>query len=481
VDEGLLKLYVDNGYSVLMIDYRGRYEGVERFTTYPENISYANLKTCGRSKDYVDESADKTCWYEWVAVGIYARKYLISKLNTPNVGIIGLRDGGDVAWKLISVAQFSCAVTVCSVGWRAYTGFSKFSGEEPAFDDERYRFVAGIDCQSYAPYVKCPVLMLCATNDYRIDYDRAFDTFSRINPEHAQESVIAYSVNSNDCIGTTCITDMFMFLDSFVKQRHVFIPKPADISIGVDDEQNLVAKASFDNSGIVEKYGVFVAEDCKHSALRDWVEMPYKKRLSETEHEFYLNVYEKTNMIFAMAYVTYSNGFTVWSKIMAKKVSGRFKNSQPKCKVIYSNKYNIDCFSVADDVYPSVGGMFLVNGTAMPQIVTKAKDIAGIYSVGGLSTYRLNNPKFAPDKDGILKFDICPDYDTTLDLLLRDVIGGTEFFSRVSVLGGVWQSVLLKSKMFKNSSGASLNDFSRGFQFTIYCKEPFAVNNVLWL
>ena len=42
VDEEVLKLFVNKGYSALMIDYRGEWEGAEHSTVYPENISYAN-------------------------------------------------------------------------------------------------------------------------------------------------------------------------------------------------------------------------------------------------------------------------------------------------------------------------------------------------------------------------------------------------------------------------------------------------------
>ena len=70
IDEDILKLFVGKGYSALMVDYRGEWDGENNRTVYPENISYANTVKCGRYKDFVDESADKTSWYEWVALGI---------------------------------------------------------------------------------------------------------------------------------------------------------------------------------------------------------------------------------------------------------------------------------------------------------------------------------------------------------------------------------------------------------------------------
>ena len=74
IDFDVLKMFVDKGYSALMVDYRGEWDECENFTVYPEAVVYANTLKCGRRKEFCDESADKTSWYEWVAVGIYARK-----------------------------------------------------------------------------------------------------------------------------------------------------------------------------------------------------------------------------------------------------------------------------------------------------------------------------------------------------------------------------------------------------------------------
>ncbi len=174
IDEGLLKFIVKRGYSALMVDYRGKWEDCAFYTEYPDCIDYANAAKCGRRKDFVDDSADKTSWYEWTGVGLYARKYIIERTGSDNIAVLGLRDGGEIAWKLGVAERFSCIVPVCAAGWKAYTGINKYLGGELQLDDERYRFIGGIDSQAYAQHVKCPVLMLCSTNDNRFDYDRAY-------------------------------------------------------------------------------------------------------------------------------------------------------------------------------------------------------------------------------------------------------------------------------------------------------------------
>ena len=481
IDEELLKTFVKRGFSALMVDYRGQWEGNSFHTYYPENIEYANTAKCGRYKDFVDESADKTCWYEWTAVGIYARKYIIERTGSDNIAVVGLRDGGEIAWKLGVATNFSCIIPVCAAGWKAYEGKSKYLSEEVKFDDERYRFIAGIDSQAYAPYVKCPVLMLCSTNDTRFDYDRAYDTFSRINSEYLNESTIAYSVHYSSSIGIKSVTDMFMFLDKNLKNRQVFIPKPAVVTVEVDEDSNLIARANFDAQGEVDECKVFLSEDCLDPAMRDWLVCPPKTEEADGEQKFYLNVFEKTTTIFVVCYVKYSNGFTVWSKIVAKKMSGKFRNMVSRCRVLYCNEMGKEGFSVADPQKNALGGIFFIDDTQLPCVVEKAKGINGLYCNAGLATFRMNNPRFAPESGNALSVDLYCDETAEVKLSLLDLSSGQEYKNVVKVVGGVWQTVISEAKLFKTDGGVQLEEFSSGMKLQITCKTPYAINNAMWL
>ncbi len=480
VDEELLAHFVQHGYSVLCVDYGGERDGVERYTQYPGNVRYANAVWAGRYKDHADISADHTCWYEWVAVGIYARKFLSERFDTQNIGVVGIRDGGEIVWKLAYAAQFSCAAVIGACGWRAYKGYGKFSDKEPEFDDERYRFVAGIDSQAYAPYVRCPILMLCTTNDPSYDCDRAYDTFSRINPEFTRQSCIAYSINCSNRVDARSTNDLFMFLDSFVKGRHVFIPKPVEVDVFSDENNDLVARVLCDSLGIIEKCGVYFAEDSYDSATRAWTAATLKRTINPIESEFYLNLYEKTSAIFVLCYAVYSNGFTVWSKLKIKKVSGNFRNGSAKSSIIYTSKFGTECFSIADCTDYDVGGILLTDNDVLPRIVT-IEGLMGIYSKCGLMTNRIKSPQYAPDKDSILKLDVCSEEDITLEVSLRNTVDGNFYSVKLYILGGVWQSQALKPKVFKNQNGVSLTSFADCEALSVIGSGKFALNNLIWL
>ena len=479
VDGALMNFFVRRGYSVLMPDDRGKTEGAENYTVYPENVAYANYSERGRYRDFADEDALHTSWYEWVAVAKYCYNYLKERGGVNKIGVVGLRDGGEIGWKLATIADLACLVTVCAAGWMTYGGYHKFGGQEPQFDEERHRFIAGIDSQAYAPFVRCPVLMLCSTNDERFDYDRAYDTFSRINENYVGDSVISYSVHCNGCIDVEGTNDMFLFLDKFVRERQVFLPKPAVITIMADEEQNLIARAEFDQQGVPEEFGMFMAEDCIDSVMREWTPAPYKGGRGGTR-DFYLNIYEKTAVVFAFCYARYTNGFTVWSRMAVRKVSGKFRNMRKKCRVIYTARGGADSLSIADRSF-ALGGIFLTSDAVLPQVVEKADGLKGAYSVCGLMTYRLNNPCYSPSDDAILKMDVFCDNPAEVVFTMRDMDGGEKFVAARQIAGGIWQSVLLESKDFKNGQGMHLASFNKKLRFSIVCDEQYAVNNVMWL
>lgn len=481
IDEGVLKLFVSRGYSALMVDYRGKWKDCDFFTQYPECIGYANTRMCGRYKDFVDESADVTSWYEWVAVGIYACKYVRERTGGSGIAVVGMHDGGEIAWKVGAAVKLSCIIPACAAGWKAYAGVSKYLNEEPQLDSERYRFIAGIDSQAYAPYVKCPVLMLCSTNDERFDYDRAYDTFSRINPEFSEQSAISYSVRCNSGIGEKSVNDMFMFLDKYLKKRQVFIPKPAEVTVEMDKKANLVARVNFDDRGIVEKCNVYLAEDNIVSYLREWVKCPFLEKISTHEQVFGLNVYEKTSTVYVLCYVTYSNGFTVWSKMAVKKLSGKFRNMQTRCRVMYTNTDGTAGFCIASPKEKGIGGVFFPDSSKLPSLVTKAKGIKGLYCDGGLSTYRMNTPRYAPLTGSMLSLDVFCDGDAAFTVTVTELSTREDYVYTANLAGGVWQKLVLECKNLKTEGGMPLAAFTPNMKLTVNSEEKFAINNAMWL
>lgn len=479
IDFEVMKFFVAGGYSVLMVDYRGVWEGCDFHTVYPANIEYANAANCGKRKTRVEDTAAKTSWYEWVGVGLYARKYLIERTQSENIAVVGFRDGGEIGWKLCAARQFSCLIPVCAAGWKAYDGISKYMPEEP-MSNGKYLFIAGIDSQAYAPYVKCPVLMVCTTKDKRFDYDRAHDTFARINADFLKDSAICYSVRTGEYISEGNCRNMFMFLDRNLKSRQIFLPKSPEISVGADEEENLVANVAFDAQGTMEKCELFLAEENINSATRDFIKCRPQTIATPSEQKFFVDINERTTTIFLLAAVRYSNGFIAWSKLTVKKLSGKFKNMQKHNRVTYLNSYDPEGFFVADTLPCSIGGIIFKDNDLLPALVKK-KSVIGLYSPYGLSTYRTNNVAFMPSAGSMLSFDVYADVAQKITVSIRNLLTGEEFSAAFNLVEGVWQKIIAESKSFKNANGMSLPVFGGDTCLLISCPEPYAINNIIWL
>ncbi|MBQ7368489.1 MAG: dienelactone hydrolase family protein [Clostridia bacterium] len=184
LDKELFGYFVDKGYAVLMPDYSGKMPtdtDSDFRTVYPPSLDYGNYVNARGLTDMENLSADQTTWFEWQYVSLFSLEYLKSREDIGNIGVVGIRKGGELAWQTMLSPDVKCGVPVNAVGWRSFSSLAKF-GNSVAHNlsDDRHRYIAAVEAQSYAPYVKCPVLMLCALRDDVIDCDRAYDTYSRI-------------------------------------------------------------------------------------------------------------------------------------------------------------------------------------------------------------------------------------------------------------------------------------------------------------
>lgn len=488
LDQELLYYFIDKGYAVLMPDYSGETDGsAAPHTVYPQSIAYANYRQC-KGLDTVETSADETCWFEWIYVALYSVEYLKQREDISGIGVVGIRTGGEIAWKTMLSPDVRCGVPINAAGWRAYRNIGKFADNaESNMSDERHRYIAGIESQSYAPFVKCPVLMLCALRDDAFDYDRAYDTYSRIG--FPDGSAIAYSADSGSCIGPNALVDMDLFLERNLKGREIYIPKPLNISLKSEDGA-LSAEVEFDEGGILDEAGIYYAESGERtkSTFREW-QCVFKadgKEIKNKKISCALTHYRGAAAAFVYAYAKYINGFKVASKIAAKKIASPDADAV-KSRVIYSGE-DVDCFSVAAYEDYSVAGIFL-ECDAVPKLVEGYGGIKGAYSVGGIETYKISSPRYVPEENAVLEFDIYArrDAEIKVGIDIADEENRMErFVCMVSVKGGgKWKRMILKANEFKNEAvGAPLKSFSEGQALLFDCEDEeneYAVTNILWL
>ncbi len=490
-DEELMTYFIEKGYAVLMPDYSGKMksdgEGIMR-TVYPPSLDYGNYERARGLYDMKDLSADEATWFEWTYVALFSIEYLKTRSEVGDIGIVGIRKGGEVAWQAMLSPDVKCGVPINAAGWHSFLNVAKF-GDNIAHNlsDDTHRYIAAVEAQSYAPYVQCPVLMLCALRDRQFDCDRAYDTYSRIGNDDG--NALVYSPNSGACIGPNGLVDMDLFLEKNLKGREIYIPDTLNVNLKESDDGILV-EVECDKEGILEEAGVFYAEaDVKtKSTNRDWRCVFTTDGRTAKNGRVYCTIkpYKGASAVFVYAYAKYINGFRVMSKIVSKRLS-KPDLSAVKSRMLFSGK-EMDCFIVANHEDYSIGDIFL-EYEAVPKITTGYGDIKGAYSVGGIKTYKISSPMYVPAENALLEFDVYFPQTETLNISV-DVANVEKvqerFTCNIEVKGGgKWKRIILKAADFKGEIGnMPLENFHDGRALLFSCDNEdveFSVTNILWL
>ncbi len=491
INREMMHYFIDKGYAVLMPDYSGKMtddeEGVMR-TVYPASLAHGNYEQARGLNGLKDISAEESTWFEWVYVALFSVKYLKERADVGNIGVVGVRKGGEIAWQTMLSPDVKCGIPINAAGWRSFLNIAKF-GDNVAHNlsDDRHRYIAALEAQSYAPYVKCPVLMLCALRDIEFDCDRAYDTYSRIGNEYG--NALVYSPDSGACIGPNGLLDMDLFLEQNLKGREIYIPDTLNVSVKEEGDA-LTVDVECDPEGILDEAGIYYAEaDVKtKSNYREWrcVYTIDGKSVKNGKVSCKIKPFEGAKAVFVYAYAKYINGFRVMSKITSKRLS-KTNPSAVKSRRIFSGK-EMDCFGIADYKSTAVGGIFLER-EAIPKVVTGYGDIAGAYSISGIKTYKISSPRYIPDENALLEFDAYFKETETLVVTidLADVESDRERYScEVEVKGGgKWKRIILKAADFKGETGGMpLKNFSDGRALSFKCENEdveYAITNILWL
>lgn len=478
-DLKFMRMLVERGYAALFVDYCGE-DGTEKHTVYPSDIDYANFVRAGGAMEYAEPTARETSWYEWAAVARYAAKYLSEKPEVTKSGAIGIRTGGEVLWKIAPFAPVDCMITICAAGWLAYRGMNKFGdGEKRMFDAERHRFIAGVDSQSYAPYTRCPVLLLCAINDKKYNYDRVYDTFQQINPE--VEKAILFSAHGSGLIGSHSLFNLSLFLDKYLKGRSVYISKPVGVSAFEDENGNLVAKGTYDEGGEMKECGIFYTEKITDYKARDWTRVLGKaENMVGNTCTFPMSVYKGSEKALVYSFVRYSNGFSVTSKIQEIALKKQYANSRPKSRVVWSAADGLNGFSSYHSRTLAVADCF-ADSESDVRLTAGYGGIVGITGSSGLVSYRVGEPCYEPPESASFRFDAYSERDGAFKV--RFFRGEEKCYTAELRLrgGGKWKEFVLEAGDFKAETGAPLSDFAGVTAVVFLFGGEILINNVVWL
>ncbi|MGN0819220.1 MAG: hypothetical protein ACI4M6_02340 [Christensenellaceae bacterium] len=513
VNYELVQEYAKLGYSVFMIDYRGAYPETTNFTEYPKEIEYANYLNRGRRLDYADETAKETCWYEWVACARLAISFLQEQPNVEKIGILGIKEGANIAFMTAGCdKRVDCIVPLFGSGWRAYKGVLRSSGLDIDIDEERMRFLAGVEVQAYAPNVACPVFYMTSTNSPDFDFDRSADTLVRIGENALKDKsskgnggkfekicYVNYAPRLKNYLDEYCKKDVELFLAKYLKDDDVYFPSDPKLELtlvpvkdklesGVDEENALTVgyeircdvKAEFNDKARFKSVSVFISEGIENYAFRDWNEMtPIKSRI-ESERKFFYVLNGNSSFVNVFVRVEYRNGVTLCTLPVMKKIDLMNKRGN---KLLYSTESGLSSFTISEPKQNLELGLF-VRTNNMLEIAEDA-GVKGLTSRYGLVTYKANKTFLSLNELSIFMTDVYAREFTNVrfTLITAQPNGATCEHSAVCSVSGaeVWQNVLLKCTDFKSEYGKSVKDFSLVSALKIEFDGNVLFNNILFI
>jgi hypothetical protein len=148
----------------------------------------------------------------------------------------------------------------------------------------------------------------------------------------------------------------------------------------------------------------------------------------------------------------------------------------------------MDIFGVAKHEEYSIGGIFLER-ESIPKISLGYGNIQGAYSMSGIRTYKISSPRYIPDENALLEFDVYSAETQQLEVAIEVAEAEKEQERYTCIVdvkgGGKWKRIILRAADFKGEiSGASLQNFFDGSALSFDCaggEREFAVTNILWL
>ena len=485
------RFLAERGYTVLDVDLAGAMpvnlektvDGVDKpYTLYPESLAYANYEKSAEDKAEIEGDARSTCWFEWGRVVRYCAEYLKTQPMINKAGIVAVGGAATSVWQTLSSdCGISCAVIVANAGWKGYRGIDKFGDEqEPQFNDDALKYLAGVEPQAYAAHVKCPLMLLSPTNSPDYDVDRSYDTVSRVSEK--LYAAVDYSVGGRKEISAECMSGALVFLHEFLVNDKANLA--GEISVKSTTENGVLrVEVSPDKKGL-KNVSVYFAEEELRAPLRSWRKVVNSEETKNGAYLFEYAPYKDSESVMFFARAEYENGFKLCSAVFCKKFAAGETAETNRHRVFYSSRMSLG----TNGFYPArekSDTVYVVNNDekAVVKVKNGPMDIAGLFCPNGILTFKVNAEKYKPAQGAILMLDVfvkngC-DFRVTA---ISDYFGKkTEYVADVKLFGDLWQNIKLENNNFKTAEGMSLKSYEKIEALEFSAEEEFLINNLLWV
>lgn len=439
-DRTFTERLVAEGFCVVLPDLSGL-DG----TVFPPALEYGFYDRAGEHLQKVMPTALQTSQYLYTVILKRTLAFLAASEGY-DYGVpclVGLGDAVEVAMQAAgSGAAVKGIAAVNGAGYREYIRLNKY-GEEKEFeiDDERMCWLTGVASVAYAKHVDVPVFLAVGTNSKIADVDRV-NNLAALLPSGYITTV--FSPMAGEYIDADAFCSLCLWLRNLFGEG--MLPTCPAVAVRVSEDGKVYIDVDCDPAMIIEKVDIYYSTGMFNHRLRDWhkqdgIGISYNQYLASPE------INDADAPLFTFANVHYAGGLTLSSLVEYAALGGMSVRAEPKTppRVVYAASQGTDPF---------------VEGSEAPvlfvprlRIVHPSDGPDGLYSEGGLKTYRVDTGSIAETAFLQMDFFAASDKEVSVTLERLTPAGITAYTANcfVSDTKGMFKGVRFRSSDFKDA------------------------------
>jgi dienelactone hydrolase len=307
------RFWAKRGYACLSFDFCGAANKREHYTRWGKVP--ADMMKIG-SGIQMTPTPRHNPWFHWMLASRRGLTFLESRpeVDKEKLGVFGISVGGTLTWGIAALDErVKAAAPIYGCGWEFYP-YPPDVAAPVSNDLKLWRtFIAP---EAMASRVKCPILLLSATNDGHGRMELSFQTFDR-SPAKVKSHV--FTPNYDHHVEPTEGKSLPLFMDAHLKGEAKSWPATPQLEF-VGGNEIPTVKVTAGKPEDVERVDVFYCLNNDWPTTRFWRTVPEVRR----EKDAFIAAtpfLAKTDTLYAFANVTFKSGVRLSSRLVKKPVA----------------------------------------------------------------------------------------------------------------------------------------------------------------
>lgn len=460
--------FIDRGYTIIFLDLAGRLDNNRVATLYQGDFSYGAFKNAKDLLYTATPSAEVSPYFLWSKICRRFLSFAEKELAIEKPIVIASGAFTPVLWHLGGMDERISGI-VSLLG----SAFNSRLVRKTDLDDNLDRWDTGIAPFTYARLLKCPALIVTASNAPESEHEGAFAIANTI-PEGASLSILVSPLLSGQIYHETLDSMTRWFDDRF--ENSVAVPSSPVLEYTLNDAMLDVKVKLPEIDKPLIGVDLWYCFNETNPVFRSWAFKSVSPN-EEGSFESKIKVFPDCQVIYAYATATYENQISLSSPLIKVKIP----EDAPRCKqiksqLIYDNTMDKKFFSITKGLFADTNNMQVLKcPLGIPGVSVKSGELAS-YVVGEDLRFSIGEA---------LQFNAYSLEDKQFEIFLVREIEENQYavYSTVCNLPGEegWQKLTISLGDFRDSEMKPLPSWKKLKMIRFKNAEGILFNNMLWV